>query len=299
MRIGVDLGGSKTEAVALDAHGRVACRRRVPTPTEYDAMLGTVAELVGSIEAEVGRRCPVGVGAPGALSRASGLVKNANSTWLIGRALGGDLARVLGREVRVANDANCFAHSEAVDGAGAGAEVVFGVIVGTGTGGGVVVRGAVVTGANAIAGEWGHNPLPWPEAGEWPGRACYCGRTGCIETFLSGPGLAQDFAAATGRRLAPPEIAHAAAAGDGAAEASLRRYEERMARALAHVINMLDPEVIVLGGGLSRLDRLYTNVPRLWSRHVFSDQVDTELRAPVHGDAGGVRGAAWLWPEPA
>jgi fructokinase len=236
----------------------------------------------------------VGVGMPGTISPATGLVKNANSTWLNGRALAEDLGRRLPRPLRFANDANCFALSEATDGAGAGARVTFGVIVGTGTGGGVVVDGKVLAGPNGVAGEWGHNPLPWPRADEWPGPACYCGRSGCVETFLSGPGLAQDYERATGRRL-PANAILEAAAREPEAEAALARYEERMARGLASVINVLDPDVIVLGGGLSNLARLYESVPRLWSRHVFSDRVDTRLRPPLHGDSSGVRGAAWLW----
>jgi fructokinase len=232
---------------------------------------------------------------PGALSPATGLVKNANSVWLNGRPLAADLERRLGRRLRFANDANCFALSEARDGAAAGGRVVFGVIVGTGTGGGLVLDGRVWTGPNAIAGEWGHNPLPWPGEGEWPGPACYCGKTACIETFLSGPGLVRDHRDVTGERLDPVEIAARAAGGDPAAEASLVRYEQRMARALASVINVVDPDVIVLGGGMSNLARLYDTVPRLWGRHVFSDRVDTRLAPPAHGDAGGARGAAWLW----
>jgi fructokinase len=223
---------------------------------------------------------------PGALSPASGLVKNANSTWLIGRPLDADLQALLGRPLRFANDANCFALSEATDGAAAGAACVFGVILGTGVGGGVVVHGRVLTGPNAVAGEWGHNALPWPEDGERPGPACYCGRNGCVETFLSGPGLSADHQRATGERLDAGEIARRAAAGDG----------QRMARALAGVVNLLDPDVIVLGGGLSNLERLYANVPRLWARWVFSDRVFTRLVPPKHGDSSGVRGAAWLWP---
>lgn len=297
MRIGVDLGGTKIEVIALASDGEVLARRRAPTPHgDYAATLEAVVGLVTAIEAETGRRATVGVGAPGAISLATGRVKNSNSTWLIGRPLDSDLARLLAREVRVGNDANCFALSEAVDGAAAGAAVVFGVIIGTGTGGGVVVDGRVLRGANAIAGEWGHNPLPWPRADELPGPACYCGRRGCIETFLSGPGLARDYREATGVDRAAPEIAALADHGEAAAEACLTRYEERMARALAAVINLLDPDVIVLGGGLSKLERWYAAVPRRWSGYVFSDRVDTRLVPPLHGDASGVRGAAWLWP---
>jgi fructokinase len=283
-RIGIDLGGTKIEALALDGAGREIFRKRVPTPRgEYAA---TIAAVVSLVE-EIGEGS-VGIGIPGALSNATGLVKNANSTWLIGKPLKEDLERALGRPVRIENDANCFALSEAVDGAGKGARVVFGVILGTGVGGGIVVGGKVLKGANAIAGEWGHNPLPAPAAGDLPHPACYCGRTGCIETYLSGPGLSRDHEKAAGRWLSAEEIA--VLGGE-----SLARYAERLARALASVINVLDPEVIVLGGGMSNVGRLYTEVPRLWGRHVFSDRVATRLAPPVHGDSSGVRGAAWLW----
>jgi len=296
MRIGLDLGGTKIEGVALGDDGAQLARRRVATPRhDYAATLEAMAGLVRDLEAETGRRGSVGVGMPGALSPATGLVKNANSTWLIGQPLDRDLSGLLGRPVRFANDANCFALSEAVDGAAAGARVVFGVIVGTGTGGGVVVDRKVLTGKNAIAGEWGHNPLPWPREGEWPGPACYCGKTGCVETFLSGPGLARDFRQATGEDVATPEIVARAEGGDVAAGAALGRYEERMARALAVVLNVLDPDVVVLGGGMSQIGRLYEAVPRLWQEWAFSDRVDTRLKPPVHGDSSGVRGAAWLW----
>jgi len=283
MRIGVDLGGTKIEAIALEGSREVA-RRRVPTPRgDYEATISTVSTLVSELGAGT-----VGVGIPGALSRVSGLVKNANSTWLIGRPLKQDLEHAIGREVRLENDANCFALSEATDGAGAGAEVVFGVILGTGVGGGIVVHRKVLTGPNAIAGEWGHNPLPAPAAEDQPLPACYCGRSGCIETYLSGPGLAADHLKLTDERLKAEEIA--ARAGK-----ALGRYEERLARALASVINVLDPDVIVLGGGMSNVERLYTEVPRLWSKHVFSDHVATRLVCNAHGDSSGVRGAAWLW----
>ena len=283
-RIGIDLGGTKIEALALDGDGREVFRKRIPTPQDrYESTVDAIAALVK--EAGEGT---VGVGIPGAISPATGLVKNANSTRLIGHPLQQDLEKAIGREVRLMNDANCFALSDAVDGAGAGAEVVFGVILGTGVGGGVVVRGEVLTGVNAIAGEWGHNPLPLPTADDLPLPACYCGRSGCIETYLSGPGLSNDKERRTGKRLAAEEIAKL---GDE----SLSRYEERLARALASVINLLDPDVIVLGGGMSNVSRLYTEVPRLWGRHVFSDQVATRLAPPVHGDSSGVRGAAWLW----
>ena len=285
LRIGIDLGGTKIEALAIDRGGREAFRRRVPTPRgDYAATIQAVSSLVR--EAGEGS---VGVGIPGALSRVIGLVKNANSTWLIGKPLKQDLETALGREVRLENDANCFALSEARDGAGQGARVVFGVILGTGVGGGIVVDGKVLGGANAIAGEWGHNPLPAPTSGDLPHPICYCGRRGCIETYLSGPGLARDHEKATGQRL-PPEhaVLH---------EETMARYVERLARSLAAVINVLDPDVIVLGGGMSKVASLYTEVPRLWTRHVFSDHVATRLAPPVHGDASGVRGAAWLWEE--
>jgi fructokinase len=292
----VDLGGTKIEAIAIDPAGAVLGRRRVTTPRgDYEGSLQAVAALVRELETAAATRARVGVGLPGAISPATGRVKNANSTWLNGRALDSDLGRVLERPLRFANDANCFALSEAVDGAAAGSRVVFGVILGTGTGGGLVVDGRVWTGPNAIAGEWGHNPLPWPADDERPGPLCYCGKTGCIETFLSGPGLSADHAAGTGEALTPPEIAARAAAGDAGAEATLCRYEDRLARALAGVINVLDPDAIVLGGGLSNLVRLYAALPRRWPRYVFSDRVDTRLVPPEHGDSSGVRGAAWLW----
>jgi len=297
LRIGIDLGGTKIEIIALSEGGQTLARRRVATPQgDYAATLAAVGGLVAAVEGELGRCGTVGVGMPGALSKASGLVKNANSTCLIGRPLLADLQQLLGRDVRVANDANCFALSEAVDGAAAGAGVVFGVIIGTGVGGGIVVHGRVLDGANAIAGEWGHNPLPLPSGADLPLPACYCGRAGCVETYLSGPGLARDHAQASGAALTPEAIVAAAAAGDASCEASLQRYEARLARALAGVINLLDPDVIVLGGGLSNLGRLYERVPDLWRPHVFSDQVETRLVKAMHGDSSGVRGAAWLWP---
>lgn len=299
MRIGVDLGGTKIEVAALGAGGAVLHRQRVPTPRgDYAATLEAIAGLVEQAERATGQRGSVGVGIPGIPAPATGRVKNANSTWLIGQPLPHDLEARLGRPVRVANDANCFALSEAVDGAGAGARVVFGVIVGTGTGGGVVVDGRVLVGPNGIAGEWGHNPLPWPQPGELPGPTCYCGRSGCIEGWLSGPALARDHAATTGEALQAPEVVARAAQGEAAAQATLARHAERMARALASVINVLDPDVIVLGGGLSLLPHLYEQVPALWGRWVFSgglaDPVRTRLVPAVHGDASGVRGAAWI-----
>ena len=342
VRIGIDLGGTKIEGIALDGGMEVA-RCRVPTPRgDYDATLAVIAAVVESLEQQLsysdsqgvtggysdsntarrgysdsqgtpatysdsksarGAGVPVGVGIPGTISGATGLVKNANSTWLNGRPLLRDLEAKLGRTVRVANDANCFAVSEAADGAGAGAAVVFGVIVGTGVGGGIVVNGHLVGGANGIAGEWGHNPLPWAESDELPGPECYCGKRGCIETFLSGRGLAADHHRSTGVFMEVPDIVAAAAYGDAAADATLRRYEQRMARALGSVVNVLDPDVIVLGGGLSNIDRFYTTVPQLWVKFVFAAlgatagnraTISTKLVRARHGDSSGVRGAAWL-----
>jgi fructokinase len=300
MRIGIDLGGTKIEGVVLDDDGRVRQRVRIPAPRgDYQRTLEAIAAIVYELEQSAGATATVGVGIPGVISPATGLVKNANSTWLIGHPLGDDLPRVLDRPVRFANDANCFALSEATDGAAAGARVVFGVILGTGVGGGIVVDRQVWVGANAIAGEWGHNPLPAPLDAERPGPACYCGRLGCIETFLSGPGMSADFAAAGGGAEDAREIIRRAAADEPAAAACLARYEDRLARALASVLNVLDPDVIVLGGGLSNLDRLYTTVPHLWGRYVFSDGVSTRLVRAAHGDSSGVRGAAWLWEQAA
>jgi fructokinase len=288
-RIGIDLGGTKIEAIALDESGAEVVRKRIPAPRgDYAATLAAVCNLVSEVETVLREKGTVGIGIPGALSRVTGLVKNSNSTWLIGRPLKQDLETALGREVRLENDANCFALSEAVDGAGKGAGVVFGVILGTGVGGGIAVNGAVLTGPNAIAGEWGHNPLPSPTAADLPLPACYCGRIGCIEAYLSGPGLSRDYEQATGQRLSPEEIV--SRHGD-----FFKRYEERLARSLAVVINLLDPDVIVLGGGMSNISRLYTEVPRLWTRQVFSDHVATRLARHAHGDSSGVRGAAWLW----
>jgi fructokinase len=300
-RIGIDLGGTKIEAAAIDRHGAIRARRRVATPAgDYDATIAAVAALVRGIESALGGGMTVGVGIPGTSVERTGLIKNANSTWLIGRPLARDLEAALGREVRLANDANCFALSEASDGAAAGCRNVFGVILGTGVGGGVAIGGRVVVGANAIAGEWGHNPLPWPRSDELPGPPCYCGRSGCIETFLSGPGLAADHRRHGGSALDGREIATGAAAGDKACIAALDRHADRLARALASVINMLDPDAIVLGGGLSAIAGLYESVPRLWGDFVFSDEIVTRLLPPKHGDSSGVRGAAWLWrPEEA
>jgi fructokinase len=296
MRIGIDLGGTKIEGIALGDDGKELLRRRIVTPREsYQQTLEAIVRLVCELERDSGGQGTVGIGIPGTISPATGLVKNSNSTWMNGRPLAEDLPRLLGRAVRFANDANCFALSEATDGAGAGAAVVFGVILGTGTGGGIVSHGRVIEGPNAIAGEWGHNPLPAPRDGEWPGLRCYCGRTGCIELFLSGPGFARDYLADGGDTATPVEIAARAAAGDARAEACLARYEDRLARGLAGVINILDPDVIVLGGGMSNLERLLGNVPAVWSRYIFSDAVATRLVRAMHGDSSGVRGAAWLW----
>jgi fructokinase len=292
MRFGIDLGGTKTEIIALADDGNELLRRRVATPRgDYPATLAAIVGLVKDAEAELGQRGTVGVGIPGAESRVTGLIKNANSTWLIGQPLRRDLELALQREVRLENDANCFALSEATDGAAAGAEIVFGVILGTGVGGGIVVRGQTIIGANAIAGEWGHNPM----SGEHHQRECYCGRKDCVELYLSGPGLARDLKVSRGGTAPAEQIVANAAAGDAECEATLVRYELRLARALAQVINILDPDAIVLGGGLSNIDRLYTNVPELWREHVFSDHVATRLLKNRHGDSSGVRGAAWLW----
>ena len=295
-RIGIDLGGTKIELIALAGDGQELLRRRVASPRgDYQATLETIAALVETAEEALGKRASVGVGIPGSPSPGTGLIRNANSTWLNGRPLQRDLERVLDRAVRLANDANCFAVSEATDGAGADAATVFGVILGTGVGGGVVVRGELLVGANAIAGEWGHSPLPLPDADDLPLPHCYCGRAGCIETYLSGPGLAADHRRRHGGTLDAMGIAAGAAAGDADCEASLQRYETLLARALATVVNLLDPDVIVLGGGLSNLARLYDRVPARWAAFVFSDQVVTRLCQARHGDSSGVRGAAWLW----
>ncbi len=296
MRIGIDLGGTKIEGVALDREGAILGRQRVATPRgSYEGTIEAIASLVRELEHAAGTRGSVGLGMPGIISPVTDLVKNANSTWLNGRRLMRDLEVALGRAVRIENDANCFTLSEASDGAAARRPSVFGVILGTGTGGGIVVHGRIQHGRNAVAGEWGHNPMPWPEGDEWPGATCYCGRSGCIETFLSGPGLARAYEKETGSPVEAPEVVTRAGAGDPAAVRCLDRYVNRLARALASIINVLDPHAIVLGGGLSSIQRLYEDVPAVWSRYVFSDHVDTELLPPKFGDASGVRGAAWLW----
>ena len=296
MRLGIDLGGTKIAAVVLANAGAALWEARRPTPRgDYDATLDSIAALVADGERAAGEPCTVGIGMPGAISPATGLVKNANSTWLNGRPFQTDLERRLARPLRLANDANCLAVSEAVDGAAAGARIVFGVILGTGVGGGVAIGGVAITGANAIAGEWGHNPLPWPDADERPGRACYCGRHGCIETFLSGPGFAADYETRSGQSL-PAQGIVAASARDAVAREALDAWRRRLAKSLATVINVLDPDVIVLGGGLSQIESIYDDVPRRWSEWVFSDRVTTRLVPARYGDASGVRGAAWLWP---
>ncbi len=296
MRLGIDLGGTKTEIIALADDGRELLRQRIPTPQgNYMATVMTIAGLVESAESELGQRGSVGIGIPGAESLATGLIKNANSTCLNGQPLKRDLQALLQREIRLANDANCFALSEAVDGSGHDADVVFGIILGTGVGGGIVVNRRILAGANAIAGEWGHNPLPQPSGDDLPLPPCYCGRTGCNEAYLSGPALAADHHRHTGQTLTAREIDRLAASGDPASEASLRRYENRLGRALASVINLLDPPIIVIGGGLSKMQRLYQNLPECCGQHVFSDVFNTRFLPPTHGDSSGVRGAAWLW----
>ncbi|MCC6869504.1 MAG: ROK family protein [Burkholderiales bacterium] len=299
-RLGIDLGGTKIEIVALAADGHCAWRQRVATPRgDYRGTLRAIAALVADAEAALGvtpGSCTAGIGTPGSLSPQTRRLRNSNSVCLNGEPIVDDLQALLRREVRIANDANCFAMSEAADGAGAGHAVVFGVILGTGVGAGIVVHGSMLAGCNGIAGEWGHNPLPWPRDDERPGRPCYCGRAGCIETWLSGPALEFDHGQATRQPMAAQAVVARAAAGDVAAGAALARYEERLARALAHVINILDPDVIVLGGGMSNADSLYTRVPETWGRWIFSDHVTTRLVRNAHGDSSGVRGAACLWP---
>ncbi len=294
MRLGIDLGGTKTEIVAIEGDGTVRARRRVPTPQgDYAATVRLIAALVDGVERELGARASVGIGIPGSISPVSGRVRNANSVCLNGQPLRDDLQALLGRELRIENDANCFAMAEAHDGAAVGAASVFGVILGTGVGAGLVIGGALVRGANGIAGEWGHNPLPPGAAPDWPGEACYCGRRGCIETWLCGPALARQ----AGRPDADAAaVSAAAAAGDPLAIGAIAAYADRLARALAGVINLLDPAVIVLGGGVSNIDSLYEAVPRRWRPHVFADSVSTRLLRNRLGDSAGVFGAARLWP---
>lgn len=297
VRIGIDLGGTKIEAAAFDRAGQERFRARVPTPSgDYAGTVRAIAELIAAADAKIGTAGAVGVGIPGTISPATGLIKNANSVCLIGHALDTDLQAAIRRPVRLANDADCFALSEAIDGAGARDSIVFGAILGTGAGSGLVINKQLVRGPNAITGEWGHNPLPWPQPEELPGPDCYCGLKGCNEVFISGTGLASDYTRTTGTSLASTDIVALSEAGDGAAEASMLRYVDRLARATATIINVIDPHIIVLGGGVSKVTRLYTDVPKLWPKYVFSDTVVTKLAPPVHGDAGGVRGAAWLWP---
>ncbi len=297
MRIGIDLGGTKIEGIALDDGGTELFRQRVPTPRDYQATVDAVTELVRLIEDHTGQTGTVGMGIPGTISPATGLVKNANSTWLIGQPLTEALQDKLKREVRIANDANCFAVSEATDGAAKGAHVMFGVIIGTGVGGGICIDKKPLVGINAIGGEWGHNSLPWRHDDERPGYPCFCGHSGCIETFCSGTGFVRDHQAHGGKGQTGEEIVQQALSGDALAEQSLQRYEDRFARALSSVINIIDPEIIVLGGGMSNVERLYSNVPELWGEYVFSDRVDTRLVKNKFGDSSGVRGAAWLWPN--
>ena len=297
VRIGIDLGGTKIEAAAFDRSGVERFRQRVATPSgDYTATVRAIAGLVAATDAAIGTPGSVGVGIPGTISPASGLIKNANSICLIGHALDRDLEAAIGRPVRLANDADCFALSEAVDGAGTEYPIVFGAILGTGAGSGLVINKQLVRGPNAITGEWGHNPLAWPRADELPGPLCYCGLHGCNETFISGTGLSADFRRSTGKNLTASEVESLSEAGNIEARATMDRYVDRLARATAAIINVIDPHVIVLGGGVSNVTRLYTDVPKLWPAYVFSDTVVTKLSPPRHGDAGGVRGAAWLWP---
>ncbi len=298
MRIGIDLGGTKIEALAIDDKGVELARHRVDTPRDdYEGTIMAMVELVRRLESETGRRGTVGAGIPGTISRINGLVKNANSTWLNGRALDRDLAVALGREVRVANDANCFAVSEATDGAAAGAQVVFGVILGTGCGGGVAIGGRVHAGPNGVAGEWGHNALPWPQPEENPGPACYCGKRGCMEMWVSGTGIALDYENATGRKWSTPAIVRDFESGEPQSVAAVERFVDRLARGLAHVINILDPDAIVMGGGVSSVKYIYEAVPKKLPAYVFGGEVSTPILQARYGDSSGVRGAAWLWPN--
>lgn len=296
MRLGIDLGGTKIEGIALSDAGKELFRQRIATPQgDYAAILNSISALIKQMEAEVAEKGSIGICTPGSLSPSSGLMRNSNSVCLNGKPLLTDIQAQLQRNVRIANDANCFALSEAVDGAASHASVVFGVIIGTGTGAGVVIDKKVLPGVNAVAGEWGHNPLPWPKDYELPGAECYCGKSGCIETWLSGPGIVRDHEIHNNIFLDAETLDNKARFGDEEANETLQRYESRMARSLAHVINILDPDVIVLGGGMGNIKRLYKNVPEIWGDYVFSDTVNTKLLAPLHGDSSGVRGAAWLW----
>jgi len=296
MRIGIDCGGTKIEVAALEDDGRELFRHRIPTPRgDYAGSIAAIRDLVLSVESNTGQKGTVGVGVPGSLSPATGLLRNANSTWMNQRPVDRDLSQALGRPVRVENDANCFALSEAVDGAGSDGEVVWGIIIGTGTGSGIIIRRKPLAGRNRVGGEWGHNPLPWPSAAENPGPACFCGRRGCMERWVSGPAIAEDHERVTGEKLDSAEIIARAAAGDVPAEATYQRYVDRLARGMGAVINVVDPDVIVLGGGMSNVDRLYDDLPKRLPRHVLSDVFSTPVRKAAHGDSSGVRGAAWLW----
>ena len=300
MRIGIDLGGTKTEIIALDESGETLFRHRQPTPRDYQQTIELIASLVDVAEKETGQRGTVGMGIPGSISPYTGVVKNANSTWLNGKPFDKDLSRRLNREVRLANDANCLAVSEAVDGAAAGAQAVFAVIIGTGCGSGIALNGHSHIGANGTAGEWGHNPLPWMDEDELRYRnevPCYCGKQGCIETFISGTGFGTDYQRLSGQSLKGNEIIRLVNEQDAVAELALSRYEMRLAKSLAHVVNILDPDVIVLGGGMSNVDRLYQTVPGLMQKWVFGGECETPIRKALHGDSSGVRGAAWLWPQ--
>src|SRR6185312_2846463 len=298
MRIGIDLGGTKIEALALSADGQELRRIRVPTPRQdYAETLNAIVRLVHTLETDLGRQGTVGVGIPGTIMRPSGLVKNANSTWINGRPLERDLSAALAREVRCQNDANCLALSEATDGSGAGYRLVFAVILGTGCGGGLAIDARVHEGRHSVAGEWGHNSLPWPRGGEFPGPACYCGKSGCIETWISGTALSKDYERSTGSPLSGQQIAEAADRGDQQAAAAIQRLEDRIARGFASLVNVIDPDVIVIGGGLSQLAGIYRNVPPLLEKYGFGGGIHTPIVSALHGDSSGVRGAAWLWPQ--
>jgi len=295
MRTGIDLGGTKIEIIAMDNRDQIVYQKRAATPQrDYQKTLTTITDMIHSLEKELGQETSIGMGTPGAISQKTGKLKNSNSICLNNQPLKQDLEKRLNREIRTSNDANCFALSEAADGAAAEASSVFGVIIGTGTGAGIVIDGKILEGVNRISGEWGHNPLPWPKDDE-RANSCYCGRNACIETFLSGPGMEADFFKTNGLQIKAHEIVKNAADSDKQAEACLQKYEHRLARALAHVINIIDPEIIVLGGGLSNIKRLYQNVPKLWGEFIFSDMVLTKLVPPMYGDSSGVRGAARLW----